>query len=132
MARAGRRTCGMNAPIAWLLEVTVKPGQLDTFRGLMEEMVASTLAEPGALSYEWFMSDDGRVVHLYERYVDSAAAVAHLETFREWFAGRFLSAVDPTRFTVVGSPNDEAKSALSGFGPTFLSPFGGFVREAGA
>jgi quinol monooxygenase YgiN len=122
----------MDAPIAWLLELAVKPGQLDTFRALMEEMVASTLAEPGALSYEWFISDDAGVVHLYERYADSAATVAHLGTFGEWFAGRFLSAVDPTRFTVMGSPSDEAKSALSAFGPTFLCPLGGFVREADA
>jgi hypothetical protein len=67
-------------------------------------------------------------VHLYERFADSAATLAHLGTFGEKFAGRFLAAVDPTRLTVMGSPSDEAKAALSGFGPTYLGPFGGFAR----
>ena len=120
----------MNAPITWVLEVAVKPGQLDTLRALMEEMVASTAAEPGALRYQWFIDDDGRVVHLHEQYADSAATLVHLGTFGEWFAGRFLASVDPTRFTVTGNPSDEVKAALSGFGPTFLQPIGGFVREA--
>jgi quinol monooxygenase YgiN len=121
----------MGAQISWVLEVAVKPGQLGTVHALMEEMVASTNAEPGALSYEWFIGDDGRAVHLHERYVDSVASLEHLGTFSEWFAGRFLAAVDPTRLTVMGSPSDEVKSALSGLAPTFLRPFGGFVREAG-
>ena len=118
----------MGDQVSWVLEVAVKPGQLEIFRSLMEEMVASTRAEPGALGYEWFVGDDGRVVHLVERYADSAAVVAHLATFGEKFAGRFLAAVDPTQFTVMGSPNDEAQAAMSGFGPTYLRPFGGFAR----
>jgi quinol monooxygenase YgiN len=118
----------MDDRVSWVLEVAVKPGQLETFRALMREMVESTWAEPGALSYEWFVSDDGGVVQLAERYADSDAALAHLETFREKFAGRFLEAVDPTRFTVIGAPSEAVQSALSGFGPAYLRPFGGFVR----
>jgi quinol monooxygenase YgiN len=127
-----RRFGELSAPIAWTLEVAVKPDQVDTFRALMEEMVISTQGEPGALGYEWFIGEDGGVVHLHERYADSAAALAHLGTFSEWFAGRFLAAVDPTRLTVMGSPSDQVKAALSGLDPTFLRPFGGFVRESGS
>jgi quinol monooxygenase YgiN len=112
----------MNNQILWVLEVAVKPAQLERFRILMEEMVTSTRAEPGALSYEWFVSGDGSVVHLVERYADSPAALAHLQTFGERFAGRFLDAVTPTRLTVMGNPSDEAKAALDGFGATYLSP----------
>src|SRR5688500_9481930 len=104
----------METQVSWLLEVAVKPGQRDAFRALMQEMVEATRAEPGTLGYEWFVSDDGGVVHLSERYADSAAILAHLGTFGEKFAGRFLAAVDPTRFTVMGSPSDEAKAALGG------------------
>jgi quinol monooxygenase YgiN len=118
----------MGDQVSWVLEVAVKPGQIETFRALMNEMVGSTRAEPGALIYEWFVSDDGSVVHLYERFADSAATLAHLGTFGEKFAGRFLAAVDPTRLTVMGSPNDEAKAALNGLGATYLGPFGGFAR----
>ena len=119
----------MDANVSWLLEVAVKPGQLEPFRALMAEMVESTLAEPGAEIYEWFVSDDGGVVHLYERFADSAAVLVHAATFGETFAARFMAAVDPTRMTVMGSPSDEARAALSRSGPTFLGPFGGFARE---
>src|SRR4051812_47354060 len=34
LAMVGRRSGGMDAPIAWLLEVAVKPGQFDTFSAL--------------------------------------------------------------------------------------------------
>ncbi len=121
----------MNDRVSWLLEVAVKPGTIDAFRILREELVASTRAEPGVLGYEWFVSDDDRAVHLYERYADSAAALMHLGAFGETFAGRFLDLADPTGFTVMGTPSDEAKVALSGFGPVYLRPFGGFVRDIG-
>ena len=118
----------MGDQVSWLLELAVKPGELDNFRALMNEMVESARAESGTLSYEWFISDDEGVVHIYERYADSAAVMTHLGAFGEKFAERFLAAVDPTRFTVFGTPSDEAREALSGFGPTYLSFFGGFAR----
>ncbi len=115
-------------PVSWVLEVAVQPGELEAFRALMDEMVASTRAESGALGYEWFVSEDGRVVHLYERYADSGAALAHLGIFVERFAGRFLDLVNPARLTVMGTPSDEVRAALSGFGPAYLAPFGGWMR----
>jgi quinol monooxygenase YgiN len=118
----------MGDQVSWLPEVAVKPGQLEIFRALMQETVESTRAEPGALSDGWFISDGGGPVHLYERYADSAAVLTHLGAFGEKFAGRFLAAVDPTRFTVYGAPSAEAREALGGFGPTYLGPFGGFAR----
>ena len=122
----------MNGQVSWVFEVAVKPGKLDALRTLMEEMVESTHAEPGALVYEWFVSDDGGVVLLYERYADSAAALAHSDAFNAKFAGRFLDLVGPTRFTMLGAPSDEAKAAFSRPGRVFLQPFGGFARGIGA
>ena len=60
----------MNGQVSWIFEVAVRPGKIDAFRTLKEEMVESTRAEPGALVYEWFVSDDVAVVLLYERYAD--------------------------------------------------------------
>lgn len=122
----------MNDHVSWIFEVAVKPGKIDAFRTLMEEMVESTRAEPGALVYEWFVSDDGGIVLLYERYADSAAVLTHSGAFQAKFARRFMDLVDPTRFTVLGTPSDEAKAALSVAGRVFLQPFGGFVRGIGA
>ena len=116
--------------VAWLLELAVNPGAGDSVRAMMEELTASTTAEPGALSYAWFRSDDGRVVAISERYTDSAAVVTHLTTFGETFAKRFLAALTPTRMTVLGAPSEEAQQALSALNPTYLGYFGGFTARS--
>jgi hypothetical protein len=91
-------------------------------------MIESTQAESGALIYEWSIGEEGGSVHSYERYADSAAVLAHLAAFGAKFAQRLLGAVDVTRFVVYGSPNGEVREALSAFGPTYMTPLGGFAR----
>jgi quinol monooxygenase YgiN len=118
----------MDNAVSWVIELAVKAGKLESFRSLMDEMVTSTRQEPGALAYEWFVTGDGTAVHIYERYASSAAVLEHLQNFGQKFAERFFGAVDATRFTVYGAPSDEAKQGLSGLNPTYLGPFGGFVR----
>jgi quinol monooxygenase YgiN len=118
----------MGDQISWQVELAVKPGELENFRVLTSKMVESTRDEPGVLIYERFISEDGKVVQVYERYADSAAAVAHLRTFEHKFGGRFLSMVDRKRFTVFGTPSDELRGMLDGFGVTYLGPFGGFSQ----
>jgi quinol monooxygenase YgiN len=115
--------------VAWLLELAVNPGQFDAVWTLMEEMVASTRAEPGALGYAWFVGEENRTVALYERYADSAAVLAHLATFGERFAPRFFAAMAPSRLTVFGDPSEEARQALAGLNPTYLGFLGGFTAR---
>ena len=118
----------MGDQVSWQVELAVRPGELDNFRALTEEMVESARDEPGVLSYERFVSEDGQVVHVYERYADSAAAVAHLRTFGRNFGGRFTGMVDRKRFTVYGTPSVELRGMLDEFDATYLGPFGGFSR----
>jgi quinol monooxygenase YgiN len=118
----------MNDHVAWVLELAVKQGELDNFKALATEMVESTRGEPGTVMYEWSISDDGSVIHIYEWFADSRAVLAHLAGFSEKFAQRFLTGVDPTRLTVYGAPNDEAKEALGTLGPVYMAPLGGFTR----
>src|SRR3989442_507266 len=120
----------MGDEISWRVELAVKPGQLENFLALTGEMVESTRAEPGVLSYQRFVSDDGKFVHVYERYANSAAAVGHLRKFGSHFGERFLPMVDRTRFTVFGHPSDELRGLLDGFGATYLKPFGDFAYWA--
>ena len=122
----------MSDQISWQVVLGVKPDELDNFRTLTAEMVESTRGEPGVLSYERFVSEDGKVVHVYERYVDSAAAVAHLLTFGRKFGGRFVGMVDRRRFTVYGTPSEELKGMLDGFGATYLRLLGGFSQMSSA
>jgi len=120
----------MKDQISWQVELAVKPGQLENFRALTGEMVESTRHEPGVLSYQRFIDDDCRIVHIYERYADSAAAVAHLRIFGTKFGERFLSMVERKRFTVFGSPSEELRNLLDGFGAIYLRSFGDFAYWA--
>jgi hypothetical protein len=93
----------------------------------MAEMVEATQRnEVGALNYQWAISDDRQVCHVYERYQDSAATVTHLESFGANFAVRFMEVVKPT--VVYGTPSAQVKEALAGLSPVYMAPFGGFSR----
>lgn len=118
----------MSDAVHWVLMLEVKDGKLDEFKALAAEMVAATQEEAGAQIYEWFVSDDGSAVHLYERYADSDATLTHLGNFGANFAGRFFGCADPTGFYVYGSPNEAAAKALTGAGATLMGPIGGFAR----
>jgi quinol monooxygenase YgiN len=119
---------GIDGQISWVLQCTVKEGQLDAFKELMDEMVAGTSEEPGTLNYEWFISDDGNSVHLYEKYADSEAMIAHVEGFMEKWARRFMGCIEVTGFTAYGNPTDAAKEVMAPFGGNQLATWGGFAR----
>lgn len=119
----------MSEIISWTLEVSVKAGKLEDFKVLAKEMSDTTAAnEPGALVYEWFVSDDGKSCHIMEHYTDSAAVVTHMGTFGDQFAKRFLDCVNPTGLTVYGTPDDEARAILDRLGAVYLGAFAGFRR----
>lgn len=118
----------MDAEVSWVIEVEVKAGKLAAFRELMHEMVESGSTEPGTLAYQWFISDDEKSVHIYERYTDSAATLIHLGKFGANFAERFLSLVTPGRFAIYGTPSAAVREACDGLAPAYLGPFGGFIR----
>jgi quinol monooxygenase YgiN len=120
----------MDEHVSWVIELAVKDAQLETFKALMEEMVAETSPEPGTLGYEWYISGDGGTVHIFEKYADSDAMITHVSGFMQKWAGRFLESVDVTRFVVYGDPSPAAREMLDGFGATYLGPWGGFSRFA--
>jgi len=121
----------MSTPVSWHLNMRVRVGRLEELRSLMAEMVASTQAEPGTLSYEWFLNEDKGACHLYERYRDSDAAMIHVENFVSRFAERFMGCLDVREINVYGEPSDELRAAHEQSGAEFLGSFGGFTRGDG-
>ncbi|HEX2281380.1 MAG TPA: putative quinol monooxygenase [Thermomicrobiales bacterium] len=117
----------MGTEIAWLPEWVVKPGALESARALLEEMVTSARSEPGTLSYAVYVSEDGQTFTFFERYADEAAVLAHQTTFAERFAKRAQEAMTCTRNTVLGSPGEEVRKTISGCGPIYLQPIGGYL-----
>ncbi len=119
----------MSDQIYWVLELSIKPGEADGFKALINEMVEATRAdEPDTLIYQYSFSADGATCHIHERYADSAASMTHLASFGANFADRFLAAAEPTRFTVYGNPSAELREALGAFGAVYMTPEVGFAR----
>ena len=119
----------MSNPISWHVELRVKPGRLGAFRALTSEMVDATKTEVGALVYERFIDDGGEVVHVFERYADSVAAVAHLRNFGKTYGKQFGELVDRERFSVFGTPTPELRQILDPLGARYFAPLAGFSRH---
>jgi len=118
----------MPETVSWVLEVAIREGKLDEGRALMEEMAAATGEELGTLAYEWFLSSDGSVCHVYVRYADSEAVMLHMRAFGDAFAERFAACFEQTRMTVYGEPSDEVRTTLGDDGVAYLTTWGGFSR----
>ncbi|MBV8884731.1 MAG: antibiotic biosynthesis monooxygenase [Chroococcidiopsidaceae cyanobacterium CP_BM_RX_35] len=114
--------------LQWMVELEIKPGQEQAMRVLVAEMVSDVQAnESGALDYKYNISQDGKC-YLFERYVDGAATLAHLDAFNRVFATRFVEVFQPLRFVVYGLPGPEVREALTGFNPVYTETIGGFRR----
>jgi quinol monooxygenase YgiN len=119
----------MSEQVYWILALKMKAEKVESFKTLIEEMVASTEAnEPNTLNYEYSFSSDDERCHIFERYTDSAAAMTHLTNFGEKFAERFLPKVEVLSLTVYGRPNEDVVEALAVFNPSYLRPAAGFAR----
>lgn len=119
----------MSDHIEWVLEMDVQDGMSEAVLPLISEMVIATREnEPGALTYEYYLTEDKSRCTVLERYADSDALMTHLGNFRTHFAERFFKTFAPVRFTVYGPANDTVRSALSELGATFDSRIGGFHR----
>jgi quinol monooxygenase YgiN len=120
----------MDNQISWHVDLAIKSEQLDNFHTLTGEMVETARRETGVLSYQRFVSEDCKTVHIYERYADSDTAIAHLQTFTKVFAERFEGMVERKRFIVLGCPTAQLRAILDGLGAIYLKPLGEFAYWA--
>ena len=115
--------------VAWMFELAVREGRETDFRALMTEMAEATERdEPGTLDYEWYVTDDGRRLHLFERYTDADAAMTHLGTFGERYMARFFDVLAPERITLYGAPDDRVRGTLAQLAPQVMARVAGFSR----
>lgn len=119
----------MSGQVSWILELDILEGRENDLRRLAAEMISSTnVNEPGTLAYEWSISADGKRCHIFERYADSVALLAHAATFGEKFAGHFLEILRPVRFVVYGEPSAAARDAIADLQPVYMHSLNGFSR----
>ena len=119
----------MTGHVYWFFDLEIKEGEYEKFAALMAEMVTATKEnEPGALNYEWSVSEDKKTCHILERYVDSAATMVHMGNFGKNFARRFMEVLKPKSMTLYGDPSEEVLKALGAMGPIVMKSIGGFSR----
>ena len=122
----------MASEIAWLLEMEIKEGRRQDLEALIGDLTENTEAnEPGTTGYVWWINDEGTLGHLFERYVDSEAALVHLETFSERFADRYMPLVGALRVWFYGTPSPELERAMAVMKPLYMRRAGGFTRPGG-
>jgi quinol monooxygenase YgiN len=115
--------------VVWVFSVAIKGGQANALKALVREMSDACRAnEPETLIYEWTISEDGTTAQVHERYVDPEAALRHLASFNQDFAGRLMALVEPTGMTIYGNTSAALKKELAGAEPTYMTVIGGFIR----
>jgi len=88
-----------------------------------------TEEEAGARGYEWYLSANGTKLQIFERYADSAAAMAHMQGVGELLP-KLLSNVEPgTAFVgVCGAPDAKLMEASSLFAGMEFPKVAGFRK----
>ncbi|HSM72742.1 MAG TPA: antibiotic biosynthesis monooxygenase [Anaerolineales bacterium] len=119
----------MNDNVIVIGDMSIKSGEFENFKALVNEMVETTKAnEPNTMIYEFYINEDNKHCQTYERYVDSAALLTHIGNFGEKYAERLWAIAESKGFSVYGNLSDELFEITSRAGAVFLTPFGGFVR----
>jgi quinol monooxygenase YgiN len=120
----------------FVVELEVKPDQLDDLREVAREMVGLAKDnEPGTLNYEYFFNKDAGICHIYERYVSPDALQAHSASFPQELQTR-SQAFRPLRLSAYGTLPDQIREqrigpiskAVPGFIASFFEPLSGFAR----
>jgi quinol monooxygenase YgiN len=115
--------------VSWMFELAIKTGREVEFYALAAEMADATERnETGTLDYEWYVSDDGRLLHLFERYESVDAAMIHNRTFGERYAARFFEVLSPVRITLYGAVDERLRDAMADLAPQVLRRAAGFSR----
>ncbi|WFO16561.1 antibiotic biosynthesis monooxygenase [Cellulophaga baltica 4] len=114
----------LNKNIAWTVDGKIM--NKTKFNEAMEKITTVTFNEEGSLNHEWYVAEDQETIHIYERYQDSDAALAHLNVWSK-FAALFLEGATMDTFNVYGNVTPELKSALAG-ATNIMSRYGGFVK----
>ena len=85
------------------------------------------LKEENTISYEWFLSDNGKKATLVERYTNSDATVQRFKNHgASPIASEVVEFVDFEAVYCFGNPKDDLREMLGGWGAIIQNHFCGF------
>ena len=120
----------MSDLIDFQIDLKIADGQLETFKGLVSEMIPFIKTEePGTLIYNWYISEANHKGTLLERYKNNQAAIKHVNNFVSGkYVDRLMSICTFESITILGDASNELKETLKDFTEDFRNHIGGFVR----
>lgn len=110
--------------IIWSFEGRITDKKM--FREAMERLVPLTQAESGAMLYWWCTDEEDRFFVL-ERYLNSNAAIVHMNNSSE-FGKLFFGSTEVVEFRIYSDVSPELKEILSPLNPLYMSYYAGFSR----
>jgi quinol monooxygenase YgiN len=120
----------MSEPLYLIFQANIREGQYAALLEVSKKLIAQTEQEKGAPLYEWFVSEDKKVVHVIERYADSDALLEHMSNFSKSNGAELMQAVQDARIQIYGNPTPELKAIAAEQGIALFAPIGGFNRLA--
>ena len=118
--------------ITFIIDLAVNSDSNEDVNIFAKEITENVInTEDFCLEYGYFVSEDGSLVTLYEKYIDSKSAITHAQNFMSSpYFERFFNLFSINKFIVTGPASDEFKKFTSenGFVIDFRSSADGFVR----
>ena len=117
----------MTSDIYWIFKAEIGEGKLEALKSLAPKFCQITEKESGVIAYEWSISTDGKMLHVYERYVDSDAALTHLANVDPHIP-ELMELVTPTEIECYGAASNSFKEAVKDFPIVYMENFEGFHK----
>ena len=112
-----------------LVELSIDDGELEAFQNIAREMIAGSRTEPGTLSYEWYLHDDGKRCRLFETYATGDDLLAHFNgPVVQQLIPKLLEHSILDRLEIFGDAGPQVEAALARFGARFFPRWGGLDR----
>lgn len=112
--------------VYFILDLEIHEGNFADFEAVVKAMDEGTAKEPGALAYDWFLSNDGKRCRLLEAYADADAVQAHLAGHVvQQLVPKLLGFARLARFEVYGAPSAQGAAALEAFGAEIFRHWSG-------
>ena len=94
---------------------SISASDLQEFKQVASELVTLAGEEPGTLGYDWFYNADETQCIVRETFADSDAVLAHIANAAGRGA-RLAELAGGLRLEVLGSPSEDLRAALVGWG----------------
>ena len=118
----------MTENIYWILKAKIGDGNLDELKKLAKECCEITKTEPGVMAYEWSIAQDREMLHIYERYMDSEAAMAHMANLSAQLP-QLMGLVSVTEIECYGKASGDFREAAKDFPMVYMETFCGFRKQ---